>query len=176
MSEVNQQIANINANLSNLNSNINNIVNELSNKQDKPVMSKKVFNANSKANVAKFLNTFGIGAPNGHKGMYACYGNAFTGEEEFVGVGEVAKGDTDWNNGNVLQAWASQSKILTTITLAKMLEEGLVNIEDPISKYIPDCSGNAYYITGLQTVADATNPNIVTNKPLTWKPTYGTFD
>jgi len=152
----------------------NNVIVTNCNHHEKPC--EKFFNENSKTNVVNYLNTFGIGLPNGHKGLLGLYGNAFSGEEQFVGVGEVKKGDTNWENGNVIHSWASQSKIVTYTIVAKMLEEGLINVEDPIAKYNPDCSGNAYYINGMQTTPDANNPNIDVNKPLTWKASYGQFN
>jgi len=151
------------------------IVRNECNHHEKPC--EKFFSENSKSNVTKFLNTLGaLDKPDGHKGLWTLYGNAFSGEEEFVGIGEIRKGDTNWENGNFTYPWYSQAKISSYICVAKMLEEGLVNMEDSIAKYYPDCSGNAYYITSIQTNPDANNPNIDPTKPLTWKVNYGTFN
>ena len=176
MSLVSQDIGKINSSISKINDTLHNVIDELDKKEDKPNYTKKYFNDNSKKNVTAYINSIAyLNDPAGHKGMFALYGNAFSDEEDFVGVGEVGPGDTNWSK-DIIIGWASNSKIIPGIILAKMLEEGLIDILDPVSKYIPDCSGNANYITGMKVQPDSIDTKIVSSNPLTWVPTYGTFN
>jgi CubicO group peptidase (beta-lactamase class C family) len=52
---------------------------------------------------------------------------------------------------------ASQTKLVTTIALMRLYEEGLFNLEDPIKNYLPEFSNPVVYVSG-----SAENRNLVT--------------
>ena len=65
----------------------------------------------------------GIISPNGNQ-VYS-YGN-------------ISKANSTKVNGNTIFDIASITKTFTTILLADMVKQGLVNLDDPIGKYLPD--------------------------------------
>ncbi|AUJ36705.1 serine hydrolase [Vibrio vulnificus] len=86
--------------------------------------------------------------------------------------------------------WFSNSKITTGIELAKLVEEGKVKEQDPVSKYIPELKGSAWdtvkvidvanMATGLNaTEHDEPNPDSRTNPDqpfFKWLVSIGVFD
>lgn len=73
------------------------------------------------------------------------FGNAFTEDEEFIGVGEGRRGEEVSND--MYWRWASMSKICGLAFLGIALEEELVSLDDPVSKYIPEFSNINSYIS-----------------------------
>ena len=73
------------------------------------------------------------------------FGNAFTEDEEFIGVGEGRVGEEI--SDNMYWRWASMSKICGLVFLGIALEEGLISLDDPVSKYIPEFSQINSYIS-----------------------------
>jgi CubicO group peptidase (beta-lactamase class C family) len=73
------------------------------------------------------------------------FGNAFTEEEEFIGVGEGRRGEEV--SDDMYWRWASMSKICGLAFLGLALEEGLINLDDPVSKYISEFSNINSYIS-----------------------------
>jgi hypothetical protein len=100
------------------------------------------------------------------------WGNVFSGEKEFVGVGELSPGDTNWSPDVVVQ-WSSNTTMLLMIIFARMMEDGLVYTDELISKFIPEFNTTVKYIQSVKVKPDETDPNIVSDNPLTWKVTYG---
>lgn len=67
----------------------------------------------------------------------ACYfGNAFTDEKVFIGEGNGREGKPI--NCCMYWRWASMTKFLGLIALGAALEDGLLNLDDQVSKYIPE--------------------------------------
>lgn len=52
---------------------------------------------------------------------------------------------------------ASQTKLVTTVALMRMYEDGLFNLEDPVKKYLPEFSKPVVYVSG-----SAENKNLIT--------------
>ena len=53
------------------------------------------------------------------------------------GYGNVSKANSTKVNGNTIFDIASITKTFTTTLLADMVKQGLVNLDDPIGKYLP---------------------------------------
>lgn len=101
--------------------------------------------------VKKFLkkNNNESGAP-----FSACtFGNAFTGEEVFIGEGDGRCGkkiskDMYWRD-------ASMTKLLGSILLGAAIEDGIIkSVDDPVSKYIPEFSSINSWVSGSTPVLD----------------------
>ena len=116
-------------------------------------------NVNSGAAVAltAFLNTQ-MTCPSGtssgqdalgiaHHGMFAIGGNAFSGQEVFTSVGIANPSGAPWTDNHYVR-FASQSKIIGGLVIAKMMEENLMKPTDTVAQYIPQFTGIAYYCTG----------------------------
>jgi len=80
------------------------------------------------------------------------YGNAFSDEEEFIGVGDGRVGEEV--NDDMYWRWASMTKIVGLLFLGLCLEENLINLDDPVSKYIPEFSNINTYISDAVAVPD----------------------
>lgn len=67
----------------------------------------------------------------------ACYfGNAFTDEKVFIGEGNGREGKPI--NCCMYWRWASMTKFLGLIALGAALEDGILTLDDQVSKYIPE--------------------------------------
>jgi CubicO group peptidase (beta-lactamase class C family) len=80
------------------------------------------------------------------------YGNAFSEEEEFIGVGEGRVGEEV--NDDMYWRWASMTKIIGLLFLGIGLEENLISLDDRVSKYIPEFSQIDKYISDAIAVPD----------------------
>jgi len=77
------------------------------------------------------------GIANGaHKGGFALYGN-FKEEARFFQSAGYAKPRSHYKKNTIIR-FASQSKILGGFILAKAIEEGFINLTDPIYNYVPE--------------------------------------
>ena len=56
---------------------------------------------------------------------------------QVYGYGNISKANSTKVNGNTIFDIASITKTFTTTLLADMVKQGLVNIDDPIEKYLP---------------------------------------
>ena len=56
---------------------------------------------------------------------------------QVYGYGNISKANSTKVNGNTIFDTASITKTFTTTLLADMVKQGLVNIDDPIEKYLP---------------------------------------
>jgi CubicO group peptidase (beta-lactamase class C family) len=88
-----------------------------------------------------------------HKGGFALYGNLKDDTREFVGVGASNRQGSPYDKSTIIR-FASQSKLLGGICLAKALEEGIIKLSDPIYKYYPAFAANFSYYNQDGTVTD----------------------
>ena len=94
------------------------------------------------------------------------FGNAFTGEEVFMGAGI---GQQYNPSGQIINKpitsdmyfrWASSTKLLGMLIFCKALEDGLIgSIDDPVYKYVPEVGQITDYISGSTAQLDI-NGNI----------------
>ena len=56
---------------------------------------------------------------------------------QVYGYGNISKANSTKVNGNTIFDIASITKTFTTTLLADMVKQGLVNLDDPIGKYLP---------------------------------------
>jgi len=56
---------------------------------------------------------------------------------QVYGYGNISKANSTKVNGNTIFDTASITKTFTTTLLADMVKQGLVNLDDPIEKYLP---------------------------------------
>jgi CubicO group peptidase (beta-lactamase class C family) len=56
---------------------------------------------------------------------------------QVYGYGNISKANSTKVNGNTIFNIASIAKTFTTTLLADMIKQGLVNLEDPIERYLP---------------------------------------
>jgi CubicO group peptidase (beta-lactamase class C family) len=56
---------------------------------------------------------------------------------QFYGYGNMSKANNTTVDKNTIFAIGSNTKVFTTMLLADMLEDGLINLDDPIEKYLP---------------------------------------
>jgi CubicO group peptidase (beta-lactamase class C family) len=63
------------------------------------------------------------------------------GEAERENKGKVLKEDAIFRN-------ASQTKLVTTVALMKLYEEGLFRLDDPVSKYLPEFAHSVVWVSG----------------------------
>ena len=56
---------------------------------------------------------------------------------QVYGYGNISKANSTKVNGNTIFDTASITKTFTTTLLADMVKQGLVNLDDPIGKYLP---------------------------------------
>jgi len=156
MSQVNQQIANINQNISNINNTINEIVNDID--YIKNNVHEKMIDSNADKKIKDYLLLDGLVTGQsgglyqngeGHKGIAVSYGNAKTGESGFTSVGFADSKGRLYNEDTPFAAY-STSKPLAGLILTKCLEENLINtINEPLSRYVPELTGNAKYIKSV---------------------------
>ena len=79
----------------------------------------------------------------------ACYfGNAFTNDKVFIGEGNGRKGKPV--NCCMYWRWASMTKFLGLIALGAALEDGLLTLDDQVSKYIPEFKAINTYVSGSE--------------------------
>ena len=79
----------------------------------------------------------------------AClFGNAFTNDKVFIGEGNGRKGKP--LNCCMYWRWASMTKLLGLITLGAALEDGLITLDDQVSKYIPEFKAINSYVSGSE--------------------------
>jgi len=80
-----------------------------------------------------------------HNGMFCFGGNAFTDKEVFASVGTANSTGAPWTSDKYVR-FASQSKIIGGLAIAKIMEEGYMKPDDLVFKYIPSFTGPCYYI------------------------------
>lgn len=83
----------------------------------------------------------------------------YKGADHYYNYGETAKGDHKLPNAHTLYEIGSVTKTFTATLLAKAVTDGLVKLDDPITKFLPDSvAGNADLkpIT-LKTIANHTS-------------------
>jgi serine-type D-Ala-D-Ala carboxypeptidase/endopeptidase len=56
---------------------------------------------------------------------------------QFYGYGNMSKANNTTVDKNTIFAIGSNTKVFTTMLLADMVEDGLINLDDPIEKYLP---------------------------------------
>lgn len=88
----------------------------------------------------------------------AClFGNAFTGEEVFIGAGEGRVGEEV--NDSMYWRWASMTKIHALIILSVAIDEGFIDsLDDKVSKYIPEFSQINSYVSSATPIPGETDP------------------
>ena len=82
---------------------------------------------------------------------YGCaivVGNAFSGQEVMYSTGPCTSAGAQWNYTGTLMPIFSASKFFNSFIWLKMLDERLIALADPVSKYLPDWVGTYYYYTG----------------------------
>ena len=125
-----------------------------------PIMNFETPHLNGSNLDQKITNLLNIDIKNGnHKGAFAIYGNVKDQSQGFVGVGESAKGKP-WTSANIIR-FASQSKLIGSIVLMKVLEEGLVSLSDPVSKYMPEFSRQLSYYDSSNNVVTGLDGNTI---------------
>ncbi len=99
-------------------------------------------------------NTSALG---GFKGMYASYGNGFSGEEYYSNVGAAASDGRTYSKESLVSP-ASQCKSWFQAAVGKALEEGYFSTDEFISKYVPWFTGNvSYYVQIFSSNTQAVN-------------------
>lgn len=75
------------------------------------------------------------------------FGNAFTGQEVFIGSGNAgSKGEPV--SPDMYWRWASNTKMLGSLSIAAALEDGIINsLDELVYKYIPEFSRITQYVS-----------------------------
>ena len=114
-----------------------------------------------------------------YKGLFCAYGNAFSGQDGYVTSG-VARKDGGLFSRDSFVSSASCAKLIHGVILSKMLEEGLLKLQDTIVTYIPQFTGTYYYVTSatgpIGTIpTSSTIPYVATPPDFSlWTGTFGT--
>jgi CubicO group peptidase (beta-lactamase class C family) len=109
------------------------------------------------SNIAPQLSSYVFGTKNGvpHKGGFVYGGNFKSNQEFFLGTGTANSSGLRWSEDTVY-SWASSGKMLTGLTCAKMIEEGLIKPLDKIYTYDNQFTGAGYYWASIT----GTNPSL----------------
>lgn len=116
------------------------------------------FGPNSVAHVQSVIDAYV--ATDGVENYQIVFGNAFTGEEHHV-VSGVQHDGSALTTDNYAR-WASMSKLVGGLTVAKALEEGIIGLDDEIKTYIP-----AFAKENLQVVNDAADGVVACDTDIT---------
>ena len=95
---------------------------------------------------------------------------------QFYGYGKLSNSSNATVNENTIFSIGSITKVFTTILLADMVDKGLVNLDDPIEKYLPSYVSVPQFNGHKITVEDlATHPSGLPEFPDNYCPSFRSF-
>lgn len=135
--------------------NANNVLAQSSSKKTKPTQAKEIYDLDNLKRLDVLLKT---AVSDGDIPSAVCY-ISFLGEPiYFKSFGDAVKEEKGKALAkDALFRIASQTKLVTTVALMRMYEDGLFNLEEPVKKYLPEFSKPVVYVSG-----NPENKNLIT--------------